>query len=191
MVMTTENRSAAAVAATMTSRDHAAATAIAAAFGHDKTTLADDPDLLAQYLQAGKDAVAAALKATWKEVGDEIAELLSDLDHENCDDDGCTGGGMQWYQRVGKRLADPYGAVTHIARRVEWFDDEPDYAHCHQDGWLWHVQDRVAGAEESAHHGVRRALLLDAAAFAALEVDRLDREEDAQRRSSRAETAGV
>jgi hypothetical protein len=185
MVMETENRPAT-IAATMTSRDHAAATAIAAAFGHDRASLADNPDLLAQYLQAGKDAVAAALKATRKDVGDEIAELLSDVDHENCDDDGCTGGGMQWYQRVGRRLADPYGAVTQIARRVEWFDDEPDYAHCHQDGWLWHVQDRVAATEQP---GDRRALLLDAAAFAALEVDRLDREEDAQRRASSAEKA--
>lgn len=166
------------IAHTMSARHHAAATSIAAVFGHDKVSLADRPDLLAQYLQAGRDAANAATRAVLGDLRAEVAEVLYDADHDNCDEQ-CTGGGMHWYQQVAARLVDPHSAVTFVARHVEFLNDHPGYDRAN--GWLWLVDDRRTALDETEPLDDRRRLIAEIAAAACLEIARLDHEDEQER----------
>ena len=61
--------------------------------------------------------------ATVNPLNDQLAELLYDAQHDNCDDE-CIGGGMLWYERVAKRLTDPNGPLAEVGNEREMQNDK-------------------------------------------------------------------
>lgn len=94
--------------------------AIAKALGHTREYLSVN-DAMVDTLRNMAGEAGRILEA---DVADQVGELLFDVAHENCDDDGCTGGGKPWYIQVAARLVDPFGPLAAIAVEQQIARDE-------------------------------------------------------------------
>jgi hypothetical protein len=196
----------------MNDAEHRAALAVAAVFGHDRDTLADKPDLLTQYLRAGRQAVAALVQFGEQSTRDTIAETLFDLAHECCNE-GCHGGGRAWYDGPAARLG-PHSVLAEVAVERQMQDDQWGEQN-HPDGTGQWVHERTsaelarAACQRAADEGTLtwahilreevtealaesdparlRAELVQVAAVAAAWVEAIDRRAEAGRQARRAE----
>ena len=144
--------------------------AAAKALGHTKATLAQDHDTTVML----RKIAAEAGKSLGAEAAEMVAEVLFDAVHEHCGDDGCTGGGVPWYQQIAARLIDPYGPHAAIAGELHRLrQDDETAGECDVDGWQPVIADRFHAVEYASGES-RRQRLIELAAVAAAEVSAMD-----------------
>jgi hypothetical protein len=92
--------------------------ALAEGLGHTMVGLTTDADTVAG-LKRTAQIIARHVR---DDLDEQLAELLYDAAHDACDDE-CTGGGRRWYERMARRLTDPYGTLAELAHERERQDD--------------------------------------------------------------------
>jgi hypothetical protein len=171
MVTTTVNHLAAARAA-MTPTERHLFCVLAEGLGHTSAALTGDGGTVAA-MQRTAQILARHVR---EDLDEQLAELLYDAAHDACDDE-CTGGGRRWYERMARRLTDPYGTLAEVAHERERQDDLWGEQN-HEDGTGGRYEQAVADAarlacqrEAEAGHFTWRSILFEEVTAAFVETD--------------------